>query len=263
MTVALPTSERPWVLIASYLSAALDSLPERCVDLFFADPPYNIGVKYDGAPTDAMPRDEYLQWVEKWAARIPRVVKPNGAVFVLISEEYADEFGMILKRAIGPRTHRVIWYERFSQYNSAENSLTRAHRHLFLHHRPARRDETVTPSTFNADPIRIPSVRMKMGDKRARGPKVPDDVWEVSRLQGTSTHRVEWHPAQLPPAPLDRIVQGWSNKGDVVMDGFFGSGSMARRALHHGRRFIGVDCSPAYVKLAAARLTQEFQCQSG
>lgn len=81
----------------------------------------------------------------------------------------------------------------------------------------------------------------------ARMPQVPGDVWRFRRLQGTSTDRVDWHPAQLPPELLVRIVKGWTNPGDLVFDAFAGSGSLAKVCRSLGRSFVGVDQSPTYV----------------
>lgn len=80
----------------------------------------------------------------------------------------------------------------------------------------------------------------------SRIPQVPGDVWKFRRLQGTSHDHVDWHPCQLPPELLARIVQGWSNPGDVVLDGFAGSGSLAKVCKRLGRAFVGIDRSPTY-----------------
>jgi site-specific DNA-methyltransferase (adenine-specific) len=77
-------------------------------------------------------------------------------------------------------------------------------------------------------------------------PQVPGNVWKFRRLQGTSHDHVDWHPCQLPPELLARIVQGWSNPGDVVLDGFAGSGSLAKVCKRLGRAFVGIDRSPTY-----------------
>jgi site-specific DNA-methyltransferase (adenine-specific) len=80
----------------------------------------------------------------------------------------------------------------------------------------------------------------------ARQLSVPDEVWMFRRLQGTSHDHVDWHPCQLPPELLERIVQGWSNPGSVVLDGFAGSGSLAKVCKRLGRAFVGVDRSATY-----------------
>lgn len=225
-------------------------------DLLFADTPYNLGIDYEGAPGDSLAYLDFAKLMVEWIASASRIVRPGALVWWLINEQHADFVGMALQNHIGPRVARVIWYEAFAQYNP--NGLTRAHRHLFCHVK-AEKDlaggwSDPPRHTFNPDPIRIPSQRMLSGDKRASGPRVPDDVWRVRRLQGTSNDRVGWHPAQLPPEPLHRIVAGWSNPGDIVVDLFCGSGSMGRVAVPLGRRFVGVDASPLYASRSASRI---------
>ncbi|MCC6425675.1 MAG: site-specific DNA-methyltransferase [Phycisphaerales bacterium] len=87
-----------------------------------------------------------------------------------------------------------------------------------------------------------------------RTPFTPGDVWKFRRLQGTSVDHVDWHPCQLPPELLQRIVKGWSNPGDTVLDGFAGSGSLAKVCKALGRAFVGVDRSPTYLSLIAKEL---------
>lgn len=81
-------------------------------------------------------------------------------------------------------------------------------------------------------------------------------VWKDRRLQGTSKDRVDWHPMQLPPEQIERIIKGFSRKGDTVLDNFAGSGSSAESALNLGRNFIGVDKSPTYRSKIERRIEQ-------
>lgn len=85
--------------------------------------------------------------------------------------------------------------------------------------------------------------------------QMPTDIWKFRRLQGTSNDRRDWHPCQLPPELLERIIKGWSNPGDTVLDGFVGSGSMGRVARRLGRGFVGADRSRTYIEQVARELS--------
>ena len=72
-------------------------------DLIFADPPFNIGYKYDKYH-DKQEKDSYVGWTEKWMAECKRVLKPDGSLYVAMCDEYAanvkviaDELGLFLR----------------------------------------------------------------------------------------------------------------------------------------------------------------------
>lgn len=81
-------------------------------------------------------------------------------------------------------------------------------------------------------------------------------VWLDRRLQGTSKDRVDWHPLQLPPEQIRRVIKGFSLPGDSVLDAFAGSGNSAEEALNLGRDFYGVDKSPTYRTKIERRIEQ-------
>src|ERR1700722_4962885 len=75
----------------------MDSLPDGCVDLAFADPPFNIGYDYD-VYQDRKEDDAYLDWTRRWTAQVARVLKPDGTFWLAIGDEYAAELKMIVQR---------------------------------------------------------------------------------------------------------------------------------------------------------------------
>src|SRR5208337_2721654 len=75
----------------------LAKLPESCVDLAFADPPFNIGYEYD-VYNDKRAREDYLAWTDQWLAALRRVLKPTGSIFIAIGDEYAAEIKVRLDK---------------------------------------------------------------------------------------------------------------------------------------------------------------------
>ena len=67
-------------------------LPAGCVDLAFADPPFNIGYEYDRYD-DRRAKADYLAWTERWLAAVRRLLKPAGSFWVAIGDEYAAAGG--------------------------------------------------------------------------------------------------------------------------------------------------------------------------
>jgi len=221
------------------------------IDLVFADPPYNYGVKYaDDQTKDKLPEADYQYLVESTLFKLSKMVKPGGSVWWLCPSEHGEwVWPLITKYGRLMYDRPIIWYERFSQYS--QTRLTGDYRLLF----PMLIGDE--PRVFNGDDIREQSVRQQMGDPRANpNGRVPGHVWTVSRLQGNAKARVDWHNAQIGPAPLERIVQGWTNEGDTVLDAFCGSASLGVVCKALGRNFVGIDGSPTYCKLARQRIKE-------
>lgn len=254
------------------------------LDLVFADPPYNYGVDYADDPTRDRVKD-YWGLTEATILRLVACLRPGGTLWWLCPAEHGDAvWSILLRHGRLLQDRPIIWHERFAQYQ--QGRLTSDYRLLFPLVVPPK-----DRCTFFPDAIRERSERQRMGDKRAdpRGrvpghvwaseeldifhklsPELQDrvvlelgaagHVWRTRRLQGTARDRVGWHPAQLPPEPLRRIVLGWTSPGDRVMDAFVGSGSLGRVALAAGRDFVGVDRSPTYLTRVKERLMKECQC---
>lgn len=222
-------------------------------DLVFADPPYNQGIKYKNDPTkDRMSPEDYREFTRLSIAHLRGMARPGATFWWMTTEEHADWTGQMLTDLVGQRIYRIVWHEAFAQYQG-NKGLTKDYRFIFCH---VVRPEVTTAKdwgrdlmTWNPDNIRIPSARQTVyKDKRANGKgRVPGCVWNIRRLQGTSVDHVDWHPCQLPPELLARIVHGWSNEGDVVLDGFAGSGSLAKVCRQFKRGFVGIDRSETYL----------------
>jgi len=229
----------------------LPSLPRKQFRVAFLDPPYNIGIDYGrGAKADRLPANEYLAGIRRLVQLCVERLRPDGSLWLLINERWADQIGTILTETL-PRRNRVIWRETFGQYR--EDRFPSGHRHLFWH--------VVDPerSAFHTDDIRVISQRMKNGDKRANGPRVPDDVWQFPRLVGNSHERFEDHPCQLPEALLERVIRCSTEPGDWVLDPTAGTGTTLRVAQRLDRRYLGIEQQPEFARLIRKRLKQPIQ----
>lgn len=253
------TEYRPVVVQHDYtnnLSLGLHTvMPDgfRFADLVFADPPYNLGIGYaDDETRDRLPDDKYRSLCLHAMSQLEATARPGATFWWMTDERHADWTGQMLTEHVGPRLYRIVWEESFSQYQG-DRALTKDYRFIFVHVVRSAVDNADDWGkdlvTWNPNDIRVPSVRQQMGDKRANpNGRVPGCVWKFRRLQGTSRARVDWHKAQLPPELLTRIVRGWTNPGDTVVDGFGGSGSMGRVCRTLGRHSVLIDKSPTYVR---------------
>ncbi len=178
--------------------AGMDALPAGSVDLVFADPPFNIGYKYD-VYDDRQERTGYLDWSREWIAAAYRVLKPDGTFWLAIGDEYAAEL-KLASQGLGFYCRSwVIWYYTFGVNCSAK--FTRSHAHLFHFVKdPAQ-------FTFRSDDLdnRIPSAReLVYNDRRAKSTgRLPDDTWIIPPADMAGELGVDdgiWVPADINPA---------------------------------------------------------------
>ncbi len=228
----------------------LGKVHEPFADLIFADPPFNIGYKYDKY-NDKQKRENYIAWTKEWMTVCKKVLKPHGSFYIAIGDDYAanvkiiaDELGLFMR-------NWIIWHYTFGQ--QTKSKFARSHTHIFYFVNDMKN------FTFNDYTVRIPSDRQLIyDDKRANTiGKMPDDVWdEYSRVCGTFKERTGWHPCQMPESLLRRIIAVSSNPGDCVLDPFSGSGTTAAVAYQLGRNYVGIEISPEYVKNTNERLAE-------
>lgn len=225
----------------------LTGLDEPVADLIFADPPFNIGYKYD-VYRDRKKYDQYCDWTRQWMAACLKALKPTGSFWLAIGDDYAAE-ARIIGRELGLHLRNwVIWHYTFGQ--NTKKKFARSHTHLLYWVKDPKQ------FTFNDMAVRIPSARQTTYADRRANPKgkLPDDVWSFSRVCGTFNERVGWHPCQMPERLLERIVKACSNSGDVALDPFSGSGTTCVVAARLARQYVGIDLSSDYVRQSRKRI---------
>lgn len=259
------------------------SWPEDSADLIFADPPYNIGFKYDHYD-DNLKHDDYVAWTCDWIDACTRLLKPSGSLYILIGDEYAAETRLHLRKLQNDKQlvfrNWIIWHYTFGQ--NCKLKFNRSHAHLFYcvgsalaHKKNYDKITQNPPFTFNREAIAVPSARQTTYNDARANPtgKLPDDTWYLrpqetdvnylhpecdtwyqSRLAGTFKERQGWHPCQLPEALLERIINVSSNEGDLVFDPFAGSGTTLAAAAKLKRDWLGCELSKDYTKRALERI---------
>jgi site-specific DNA-methyltransferase (adenine-specific) len=245
----------------------LRQIPDACVDLAFADPPFNIGYEYDEY-RDRLESDRYVAWCHDWIAEVHRVLKPDGSFWLAIGDEYAAEL-KIESQKIGFHTRSwVVWYYTFGVH--CTHKFTRSHAHLFYFVKNAKK------FTFNTEAIAVPSARQLVYADRRANPKgrTPDDTWILRpqdcaegftpeedtwyfpRVNGTFKERAGFHGCQMPEQLLGRIIRSCSNPGEVVLDPFSGSSTTLVVAKKLDRRFFGFELSKDYAAKGTERIAQ-------
>jgi DNA modification methylase len=236
----------------------LSKTSEPFADLIFADPPFNIGYKYDKY-YDKVKSKNYIAWTKEWMVACKKVLKPAGSFYIAIGDEYAanvkviaDELGLFMR-------NWIVWHYTFGQ--QTKKKFARAHTHIFYFVNDKKN------FTFNEHAVRVPSDRQLIYNDRRANPagKMPDDVWgQFPRVCGTFKEREEWHPCQMPENLLKRIIAVSSNRGDdCVLDPFSGSGTTLAAAKQLERNYVGVEISAKYAENARKRLEELEKQYSG
>lgn len=236
---------------------AMDLLPDRCVDLLIADPPYNLTKNFGQTTFKERDFDEYKTWLDGWLKKTVRLLKPNASVYIcsdwktsLVIPEIAGRYFLL--------QNRISW-ER-EKGRGALNNWKNCLEDIWFF--------TVGKEyTFNLDAVKIqrpvlapyrdasgrPKDWSENGAERIRLTH-PSNIWTDISIPFWSMPENTNHPTQKPEKLIAKLILASSNSGDVVFDPFLGSGTTAVTAKKLGRRFIGIEREKEYAALALRRL---------
>jgi adenine-specific DNA-methyltransferase len=232
----------------------LQDIPDSSVDLIFADPPYNIGKRF-GEFKDAWPSDsEYAEWCYRWLDLCIRKLKPTGSLYVMTSTQAMPYLDLWLRERLTILS-RIVWH-----YDSSGVQAKKYYGSLYEPILFCVKDSK--NYTFNVADIEVEAktgaVR-KLIDYRKDVPtpykttKVPGNTWYIPRVRFRMAEYEE-HPSQKPEALIERIIKASSNQGDLVLDPFGGTFTTCAVAQRLGRRTIGIESQPDYIKIGLRRL---------
>ena len=231
------------------------ALPEASVDLIFADPPYNLQLRGDlhrpdnskvDAVDDAWDQFDSLKvydtFTRDWLAAARRLLKPDGAIWVIGSYHNVFRLGAELQNQGFWILNDVVWRKSNPMPNFRGKRFTNAHETLIW----ASKEEA-SKYTFNYEALKALNEGIQM-----RSDWVIPLCTGHERLKDANGEKA--HPTQKPEALLHRILLGTTNPGDVVLDPFFGTGTTGAVAKMLGRHFIGIEREAAYREVALRRL---------
>ena len=235
--------------------AEMAALPEGSIDLVFADPPYNLQLKGDlhrpnNSLVDAVDDHwdkfdsfrAYDEFTRAWLGQARRVLKPDGAIWVIGSYHNIFRVGAILQDLGFWILNDVVWRKTNPMPNFRGKRFCNAHETLIW----AARSEAAKP-TFNYDALKELNEGLQMRSD-----------WVLPICSGPERLKTggggKAHPTQKPEALLHRVLVGTSNTGDVVLDPFFGTGTTGAVAKRLGRHFIGMEREASYAAIARDRI---------
>ncbi|MCH7629074.1 MAG: site-specific DNA-methyltransferase [Proteobacteria bacterium] len=234
--------------------AEMRTLPDASIDMIFADPPYNLQLggdlaRPDGSHVDAVTDDwdkfdsfaAYDKFTREWLTEARRLLKPNGSIWVIGSYHNIFRVGALLQDLGFWILNDIVWRKANPMPNFKGTRFTNAHETLIW----ASKGEKAK-YTFNYRAMKTLNDELQM-----RSDWVLPICGGQERIRKNGTKA---HPTQKPEALLYRVLLATTNKGDVVLDPFFGTGTTGAVAKRLGRSFIGCEREDSYIAVAEERI---------
>ena len=232
-------------------------LPEKCADLLFLDPPYNLNKDFGRTKFQELSMDDYAAWLDQWMPQLLRVAKPEATVFICGDWRSAPAIHQVAAKYLKVR-NRITW-EREKGRGAARNWKNASEDIFFC---------TIGNNyCFNLDAVKmrrrvVAPYRNSQGDPKdwQRTDEGnfrdthPSNVWTDLTVPFWSMPENTAHPTQKPEKLLAKLILASTNPGDVVVDPFLGSGTTSVVAKKLGRRWIGIEQDLHYCLLAEKRL---------
>ena len=233
----------------------MERLPNKSVDMIFADPPYNLQLGGDlfrpeGGRVDAVDDEwdkfeslaAYDNFTREWLSEARRILKDDGTIWVIGSYHNIYRVGSLLQDADFWILNDVVWRKTNPMPNFRGTRFTNAHETLIW----CAKGEKAR-YTFN-----YRAMKALNDDLQMRSDWLLPICAGAERVKGADGSKA--HPTQKPEALLYRILLACTKPGDVVLDPFFGTGTTGAVARRLGRRWIGIEREPAYIKVARERI---------
>lgn len=305
-------------IICADAAAGLKTLPSESVRMCVTSPPYYGLRDYgtDGQIGIEQTPQEYIERLVEVFAEVYRVLKPDGTLWVNISDSYAgsgkgiglreeenekdrpiydkdnqvfqmpkrwekikpkDMIGIPWMLAFALREFGyylrsdIIWHKRNCLPESVKDRPAKSYEHIFLLTKspkyyydykaiqePIKEVTAARYTRGRSGKAKYSGTKMSQGIDRKEGAVTDEsrrfkrkrDVWEVS----TNTFRMNEHFAMYPEKLIEPCILAGSEKGDIVLDPFFGSGTTGAVAKRLGREYIGIELNPKYCEKAAERI---------
>lgn len=224
----------------------MKSLPDKCIDLIIADPPYNIGKDY-GNKTDKQSKEDYLEFIKIFMEQSERLLKESGSLILYTGKQYYPYWYIEVEKHM-KIINQIIW-----KYDSSgvqpKNKYGGTYEPIIY---ASMNDKK---RTFNKEHC---MVEAKTGAKRGlidyrKNPpqpyntkKIDGDVWEFVRVRYKMPEYTK-HPTQKPLSICDRIIKVHSNENDLIYIPFAGSGSEIESCIRNNRNYIATELNREYI----------------
>lgn len=219
----------------------LKEMPEKSIDLIFADPPYNLSgedylttkngriAKCDKGKWDVI--DNIYEFNEKWIKLCVKVLKDHGTIWISGTLHNHPSVGIILKKLNLWIINDIIWFKRNAPPLLSNNRFVPSTELIWLASKSKK-------YFFNYEKA-----------KYLNNGKQMKNLWEIN----AEKHKTN-HPTEKPEKLLERIILIGCKEGDTVLDPFMGSGTTGVVAKRLNRNFVGIEIDQEYFNMASDRI---------
>lgn len=235
----------------------MKSMPEACVDMIFADPPYMLSNGGFTVHAGQMVSVNKGKWDESkgveadfkfhfdWVEQCYRILKPAGTIWVSGTYHSIYQCGFALQQLGYKILNDITWFKPNASPNLSGRYFTASHETLLW----ARKDPNAK-HTFNY--LDMKNGMWHTADFLKKEGKQMRSVWAIGTPKSTEKIHGK-HPTQKPLALLERIILSSTNPGDLILDPFSGSATTGIAAAKHGRTYVGIEMEKEYLDLSVKR----------
>jgi len=236
---------------------ALPHLPDRFVDLMFADPPYNLTKSFNDRRFKKTSIEQYAEWLDSWLSQTVRLLKPTASVYICGDWESSAAIHRTGEKYFIPR-NRITW-ER-EKGRGAKSNWKKCSEDIWFF--------TVSDDYyFDVEAVRLKRQVMAPYTDGNGAPKDwveaengrfrlthPSNLWTDLTVPYWSMPENTAHPTQKPEKLLAKIILASSRPDDLVFDPFNGSGTTTVVAKKLTRHYLGVESDESYCCSSLKRL---------
>jgi DNA modification methylase len=246
------------ILLNEDCIAGLKSIPDNSIDFCFADPPYNLGKKYESAD-DGIEMLKYFEWCDQWLSELGRILKHGRTLAVLNIPQWCIRHFKHLNTILNFQDW-IVW----EGLSLPVRMIMPAHYSIlcFTKGKPRPLPGIVRENNSILERKAIQSIaenyclRSNCVSQRRKANIQDSQIvtnlwWDIHRLKHNS-RRVD-HPCQLPPMFMYRLISLFTNENEFVLDPFNGVGTTTLTAQQLNRKFVGIELSEYYHNIALSR----------
>lgn len=239
------------------LFSVLDYLPENFVDLLFLDPPYNMYKSFNSKKFKGMSVNEYADWIDSFLSKLIKVLKPTASIYFCGDWRSSTSIYLVLEKYFCIRNR--ITFEREKGRGAKTNWKNNSEDIWFC----TSSDDYI----FNVESVKLKRkvlapYRLENGDpkdwnedkKNKFRLTYPSNIWTDISIPFWSMPENTEHPTQKPEKLLAKIILASTNKGDIVLDPFLGSGTTSVVSKKLKRNFVGIELDHSFACIAEKRL---------